>query len=176
MDQRLLGFWSVRSIDMVPDRCVGLIGGLPGELVEFTSDDTYVVWGDPSRPHTTIQHCRWHEKTDPPEVDIWISGLESLAAKCVYRFDEEALVIGIAGNAGPRPTDIRRDDDRLWCVVTLDRWHGPPPAKRRRRRRPLLKRGSLIPEGFLDDVSGQESGEGRQSGRRTTRKGARDRR
>ena len=153
MDRRLVGFWRIDTIDMVPDRAVQLIGGLLNEIVEFTDNDRYVLWGDPSDPRKI--NCRFLD-TDPPAMDFWIRGLESLGSKCLLDIQDSRLKICIAGDSGERPTEIRRDDELLWCVMSLERWNGPRPVKtKRRKRRPLLKPGRLIPDGFLDDVTDQ---------------------
>lgn len=150
MDTLLIGLWSVRGIDMVPDRAASLIGGLPGEVVEFTADGRYVVWGDPSAPDRTASRYRCHD-TDPPGLDVWIPGLESLVRRCVYQVDGAVAQVCIAGDSRGRPAAVRRDDSRIWGVVTLYRWAGLPPTKRRKRRQPLLRPGKLIPDGFLAD-------------------------
>jgi hypothetical protein len=82
-------------------------------------------------------------------LDIWITGLESLVARCVYKVSGSQLVICIAGNYGERPTEIRRDDERLWCVITSEKTELPKRQKSRPSE-PLLEPGSLIPQAFLN--------------------------
>ncbi len=149
LDSQLLGLWLVKSIEMEPEKAVALIGGLPDELVEFTDQGEYVIWGEPTDPHKRVSRCRCHP-TNPPGLDVWIPGLEPLTAQCIYKVDGNELVICIAGNAGKRPSEIRRDDQKPWCLVQLERWTGPRPKKVRRKRKPLLEPGKFIPEGFLD--------------------------
>lgn len=136
MDIRLGGFWSVRTIDMVPNRAVRLIGGLVGELVEFTADGHYILWGDPADPDRGEKLFRWHD-SDPPGLDIWIPGLEPLANQCLCRIAEDEMQICVSGDSRPRPTEIRRDDRKLWCVYSFVRWGRPAPIERRRRKKVL---------------------------------------
>src|SRR5690242_12418899 len=86
MGSPLVGLWSVQGVDMIPDCVASLIGGLPGQLVEFTADGRYIVWGEPTDPDPTVSRYCCHA-TDPAGLDVWIPGLESLVRKCVYRHD-----------------------------------------------------------------------------------------
>jgi hypothetical protein len=143
MDEAILGYWRVRSIDMVEEKAVSLIAGLGGEIVEFTSDGKYVVWGDPRRPATYL--CRTFTRKGRAALDMWIEGLEPLTTRCIYRVDGSDLLICIAGDSKPRPKEPKRDDARLWCLMSFER-SGPPPKRRRAKPRKLLEPGSLIPK------------------------------
>src|SRR5579859_4508758 len=98
MDHALIGCWRVKSTDMIVGRVVSLIGGLLGEYVEFTADGQYRVDLADRRPDESCY--RAVPGADLSELDIWIAGLESLGAQCVYRVADESLTICIAGNQG----------------------------------------------------------------------------
>jgi hypothetical protein len=146
MDKQLLGFWRVRSLDMIEDRAVRLIAGLPDQVVEFTAPGNYVVWADPRRP--ARYRCRSFMRKGIRALDVWIEGLEPLRTHCIYHVDGSHLQIGIAGDSGSRPTELRRDDERLWCVLSCERCE-PPPRARPARPRKLLQPGRLIPRGMF---------------------------
>jgi hypothetical protein len=143
----LSGFWRVDAIDMIHGPVVRLIGGVPGELIEFTADDRMVIWrGGRATPPARVRHA---PDAESPGLDIWTDGLESFVARCVYRVEGDLLRICVAGNSGVRPAAIMRDDERLWCVMTLSRSRAP-----RRRVVPRTFSGegaTLVPGGFLDD-------------------------
>jgi hypothetical protein len=130
VDDPLIGCWLVKSTDMIPDRAVSLIGGLPGEYVEFTADGRYRAGLADRRPAES--RYRTIPNADTSQLDIWIVGLEPLCARCLFRIAGDSLTICIAGNSGERPTEVRRDDRRLWCVMSLERSERP---KRRRSGR-----------------------------------------
>ncbi|HJZ59561.1 MAG TPA: hypothetical protein VKE74_31745 [Gemmataceae bacterium] len=146
MDEIIVGFWRVRSIDMVEDRAVSLVGGLPGEIVEFTSDGRYVLWGDPSRPSTSC--CRTFRWKGRSALDVWIEGLEALTTRCIYQVEGPNLLVCIAGDSQPRPAEMKRKDARLWCLMSLERSE-PPPKRRRAKSRKLLEPGRFIPKGLF---------------------------
>jgi hypothetical protein len=150
MDAAILGYWRVRSIDMVENRAVTLIGGRSGEIVEFAADGRYVLWGDPHRP-TKSSHFRTFVRKQRRALDVWIKDLEPLTTHCIYDIDGLNLAICIAGDSRARPTEPKRDDNRPWCMMHLARCE-PPPKVRRRKPRKLLEPGRLIPKGFLDDI------------------------
>jgi hypothetical protein len=148
MDEQLVGFWRVRSLDMIEDRAVQLIAGAGqiGESVEFTASGKYVMWADPRRPATS--RCRSFRRGGVSALDIWIEGLERLRTRCIYQVDGRHLHICIAGDSGRRPTEIMRDDERLWCVMACERCD-PPPKMRRAKPRRLLEPGHFIPKGLF---------------------------
>jgi hypothetical protein len=121
----LHGFWQVAHVDMVSDRAVSSVAGTPGELVEFRTDGRYVVWGDPAEPEPLRYVLRLLD-TEPPSLDIGMAGLPK--SQCIYCVAGDELRLCVAGDHGPRPTDIRRDDTRLWLVKTHVRWRGDPPV------------------------------------------------
>lgn len=146
MTESLSGWWKVSAVDMVRKRAVRLIGGLPGEVVEFTTDNRYVVWDD-AGPLTGSSKFRHTTEGGFLALDIWIPGLEALTTRCIYRTTTDALELCIAGDSGPRPTEFKRDDERLWCLVFFSRCE--KPVVRARRRRSLLRPGKLIPDELL---------------------------
>lgn len=131
IDPSLLGCWRVVSTDMIAGKTVSLIGGLPDEYVEFTDDGRYRVDLLDRRPGES----RYRIVPSGAEhgLDVWTEGLESLVARCVYQIDGDGLLVCVAGNHGPRPTEIRRDDEKLWCVMKLTR--SQYPGRRRRTGR-----------------------------------------
>lgn len=145
-DPALLGSWRVMSTDMILGKTVSLIGGLPGEYVEFTPDGRYRVDLLDRRP----SESRYSAVVSEPDssLDVWNVGLESLVAQCIYQIDRDRLTVCVAGNHRQRPTEIRRDDDKLWCVITFTR-AAPPKRRKRVKSEPLLKNGSLIPAAFM---------------------------
>ena len=147
MDKELLGCWRVVNTDMVVGRAVRLIGGLPGEYVEFTGNGLYRL--DIERPNPSECHCRTSTSGRLGELDVWIKGLEPLTTRCLYQIADDGLEICISGDSRERPTELRRDDERLWCLMTLKRAEPPKPYKSGREM-PLLKPGKFIPDGFLD--------------------------
>jgi len=128
IDPSLPGCWRVLSIDMIAGKTVSLIGGLPDEYVEFTDDGRYRVDLLDRRPAES--RFRVVPSESENGLDVWLEGLESLVAQCIYRIDGDDLIVCVAGNHGPRPTEIRRDDGKLWCVIQLTRSQSP---NRRRR-------------------------------------------
>ncbi|QDT14567.1 hypothetical protein [Alienimonas californiensis] len=127
-DASLVGCWRVEATDMIEGRTVSLIGGLPGEYVEFTDDGRYRVDLLDRRPSEgPFERVR---SDFGPGLNFWIEGLESLITRCLYEIDGDSLTICIAGDYGPRPVAVRRDDDKLWCVKTFRRCERP----RRRRK------------------------------------------
>lgn len=132
MDARLCGFWQVLSVDMVSDRLVNLVAGLPGEIVEFAASGRYINWGQPGEadPHRYV--LRWFD-TEPPGLDIGLPGFPK--SHCIYAIAGDELCLCMAGDHLPRPTEIRRDDERLWCVKTYKRWVGEVPVEPTRRRK-----------------------------------------
>ena len=147
MDENLIGYWRVLATDMIADRAVTLIGGLPGECVEFTSNGLYRVGIE--APPPSEYHYRTSVSNSLGELDAWIKGLEPLTARCLYGVSDDELKICIAGDSKDRPTELRRDDEQLWCIMTLKHTEPTKPSKPRRER-PLLKPSSFIPSGFLD--------------------------
>jgi len=146
MDEKLIGCWRVKSTEMVENRVVSLIGGLPGEYVEFTADGRYRVDIKDESAGSSCYKVLNAQETN--ELDIWIASLARLVARCIYEIHGDTLIICIAGNYGTRPDVIRRDDDLLWCIVTMERAKRPK-SRRPRRVPPLLEPGSLIPTEFL---------------------------
>jgi hypothetical protein len=146
MDKQLLGFWRIRALDMVEDRAVRLIGGLPDQIVEFTAKGEYVQWADPRRPARS--RCRSFTRKGIQALDVWIERLEALTTHCIYQVDGSNLQICIAGDSGSRPKEIRQDDERLWCVLSCERSE-PPPKMRPAKPRKLLPPGSFIPRGLF---------------------------
>ena len=53
-------------------------------------------------------------------MNVWTEGLYGLMSLCIYRIQDGILEICVAGDEPPRPTDFRRDDERLWCLVALE--------------------------------------------------------
>jgi hypothetical protein len=154
MDQELVGFWRVRAFDMIEDVAVQLIAFEVGERVEFAAIGKYVMWADPRRPAT--YRCRSFRRRGVSALDIWVEGLERQRSRCIYQVDGPRLHICIAGNRldsarrlrARRPTEIKRDDERLWCVMTCERCD-PPPKVRPAKPRKLLEPGHFIPKGFF---------------------------
>ena len=136
------------STDMIVGRAVRLIGGLPGEYVEFTKRGIYRI--DLGSPCPSECHYRVSTSNGLGELDIWIRGLESLITQCIYYIAGDDLEICIGGDSGERPTKLQRDDERLWCLMTLKRSE-PPKRRKSGLEPPLLKPGSLIPDAFLDE-------------------------
>lgn len=118
-DSELLGHWRVLSIDMIDGKTVSLIGGLPDEIVEFTDDGRYRVDIKHRNPAES-RYCAVASPTNS-DLDVWSEGLESLVSRCLYRIEGNELTVCVAGNHRSRPTEIRRDDDQLWCVIQLAR-------------------------------------------------------
>lgn len=133
---------------MIVGKTVSLIGGLPDEYVEFTNDGRYRVDLLDRRP----AESRFSIVLSKPDngLNVWIDGLESLVAQCIYRVDGDTLTVCVAGNHRQRPTVIRRDDEKLWCVIKFTRAE-PPKRRRRAKSEPLLENGSLIPKAFTKD-------------------------
>ncbi len=146
MDDALIGCWRVTGSDMVVGRSVRLIGGLLGEFGEFTADGRYRVDLADRRPLDS--RYRTSATAETMDLDIWIEGLETLGAHCIYRIDGDTLAVCIAGDSRPRPTELRRDDGRLWCVMIFER-SVPPKRRRSARSELLLEPGSLIQKAFL---------------------------
>lgn len=146
----LIGCWHVIAIDM-PNRSIQLIAGVPGEHVEFTADGKYLSGLE--RPTPADYRFRAKMESNLGELDIWQDELpREFGAECVYRIVGDTLSICIAGNHGKRPTDLCRDDSRLWCVMTFQR--AERPRKRRAgQREKLLEPGSLVPRPLVRDIS-----------------------
>jgi hypothetical protein len=141
MDPALVGWYRVKGFDMVVGRTVSLIGGLPGERVEFTEDGRYRVWelrdlaGD-------SRYAAWPQKK-PAEMDVWIPGMD-VVSRCAYELAGKELRVCVGGDHGPRPTEIRRDDERLWCVIRFERCKAPRAGKAKPAK-PTVEPGSFIP-------------------------------
>ena len=147
-DDALIGCWRIKSFDAPADRVVYIIGGMPSDYVEFTKTGKY-VWDLAGRPMDC--HYRAVRAGDVGELDVWIGDLEPLARNCIYRIDGDVLTICINGTRdGERPTEVRRDDERLWCVKTLERCERPHRSRKLGRPKQLLERGSFIPKDLLE--------------------------
>ena len=119
MSSSIVSIWRVKQIDMTIGHSVSLIGGLPGEYVEFTDDGYYRVDIKDKRPG--VSRFKTARSSSWSELDIWIEGLEALVKQCIYRIDGDLLTICVAGNSGERPTEFRRDDQLFWCLLTMER-------------------------------------------------------
>lgn len=152
METGLIGCWYVSAIDM-PNQCIELIAGVPGEHVEFTADGRYRSGLERRTPSDYCYRAKMGSNLG--ELDIWQDELpRQFGAQCVYRIIGDILAICIAGNNGKRPTDLRRDDSRLWCVMTYQRAERPP--KRGAGRKKLLEPGSLMPKPLFRDISSRK--------------------
>jgi hypothetical protein len=126
LDPDLVGWWKVRAIAMPEGKVLGLIGGLPGERVQFTKFGTYKVY--PSRSGSLFR-CRPAEPFGA--LDIWIEHLESLMSLCIYSIDDDLLHITVAAHVSlektppRRPTAMRRDDKRNWVTIEMERCKSP---------------------------------------------------
>jgi hypothetical protein len=93
-------------------------------------------------------HYRTLEENGQAALNAWAEGLYGLMSLCIYRFQGGILEVCVAGDRPPRPTAFRRDDERLWCLVSLER--GDAPRKERRpNRRPSPEPGSFIPTDWV---------------------------
>ena len=106
-----------------------------------------VWWGDLDDP--LPQHCRTLEENGFQAMNAWTEGLYGLMSLCIYRIQDGILEICVAGDKPPRPTEFRRDDERLWCMLSLERGEAPKKKKGRSKRGPLLEPGSFIPTDWL---------------------------
>ena len=155
LDPQLVGWWKVQSIEMPEGKTLGLIGGLPGERVSFSEAGHYNVF--PDNDGTQRFRCRVAEPYR--ELDIWIKDLEPLVSLCLYAIDNDVLTITVDGSplgGDPdyikRPTKMSMDKRLNWAVITMKRCKPPQGrGKKQTNRGWKLKRGSLIPEGFLDE-------------------------
>ena len=133
MEDEIFGFWRIVSIDMIAGHAVHLIGGNPGEFAEFTSQGTYLFGARRqfAQGRKPALHCRFETKfsQEISQLDIWIPSLKALVCRCVYRVEQNRLTICVAGDHGERPTEIRRDDERLWCVITMKKAKLPQSRK-----------------------------------------------
>ena len=146
-DDALIGCWRIQQFDAPADRVVYIIGGMPGDYVEFTKTGKY-VWDLAGRPMDC--HYRAVRAGDVGELDVWIEDLEPLARNCIYRIDGDVLTICINGTRdGERPTAVRRDDEQLWCVKRLERCDRPPRPRKPGRPKQLLEPGSFIPKDLV---------------------------
>jgi hypothetical protein len=145
-DSRLLGYWRVRTVDRKDCRMMRMLLAEPGDVVEFTTDSYLVWWGEPDDP--LPMHCRTLEENGQAAMNAWTEGLYGLMSLCIYRIHDDILEICVAGDNPPRPTAFRRDDERLWYLVSLERSEAPK-KKRRSKKRPLLEPGSFIPTDWL---------------------------
>ncbi len=119
----------------------------PGDILEFTPDSYLIWWGDPDDPLS--MHCRTLEENGIQAMNAWTEGLYGLMSLCIYRIQDGILEICVAGDKPPRPTEFRRDDDRLWCMLTLEPSEAPKKKKGRSKKRPLLEPGTFIPTDWL---------------------------
>lgn len=127
MDPQLVGKWKVRERRMTSKQMVKLIAGLPGDQVEFTKDNRYVVFTDRD-PEPFDYICQCH-KTEPLAIDVWVKSMKKGMAKCIYSVEGDERQICVCGNTKAyietkRPTEIKQDDDQLWCVIVYDRISG----------------------------------------------------
>ena len=96
LDDALIGCWRITAFDSAPDRTVYVIGGMPGDYVEFTKTGKYVR---DLAGHPLDCHYRAVRKGSVGEMDVWIEDLEPLARKCIYQIEGDVLTICITGTA-----------------------------------------------------------------------------
>ena len=127
------------STDMMVGKTVSLIGGMPGEHVEFTSDGRYRVDLMVRRP----PESRFSVALSEPDsaLNVWIDGIDSFVAQCLYQIRGDTLMVCVAGNHRERPAEIRRDDGKLWCVIRFSRAERPKRLPRSQSE-PIPKHGS----------------------------------
>jgi len=151
MPGSIVGVWRVVGADMTEAVLLKIIGGkIPDELVEFTENNRMRVWwSGNAEPHR--YKYRLHEGTEPAAIDLYKVNPPG-TCKAIYRIEGDRLVICIASEGTPRPTDFAvRSTEHV--LVRYER-SGEQPAPRRSKRGSLLKPGRLIPEGFLDEADG----------------------
>ena len=147
MDQAIIGYWRICSIDRPERDMKRMVGGLPGEIVEFTTDRQYVLWRDPDDPGQS--HCQTFDDHGATTLDVWIEGLKSIAAHCIYRLNNAGqLEICFAGNSSLRPTEFVRDDERSWCLMVLEGCEAPVKPRTSKPQK-LLEAGSFIPKDWI---------------------------
>jgi hypothetical protein len=147
MDQAIIGHWRICSITGPERETKRMVGGLAGEIVEFTSNREYVLWRDPDDPSRS--QCQTFDENGVAALDTWIPGLKGITAHCIYRVNASGqLEICFAGNSSTRPSEFRPDDERSWCLMLLERSE-PPPKPRKTTRRRLLEPGSFIPKDWV---------------------------
>ena len=145
LDDSLLGFWQVKSVDR-PEIKFKLFYLLPEDIVEFAADGFIVNWKDPTDPYRYF--CRTLCESDPAAMNVWSYGFYHLKSHCVYRITGDSLEICVSANNGPRPNQFKRDDKSGCSLLILNRCEAPkivPPAKKRLK----FRKGSLIPTDFL---------------------------
>jgi hypothetical protein len=145
MDESVLGFWRVQSVDR-PEIKFKLFYLTADEIVEFTADGFLVSWDDPSEPRR--YHCRTFRENDAAAMNVWSDGFYHLKSHCIYRFGEALLELCVSGNNCPRPSEFKRDDQRETSVLVLQRCD-PPKKRRTRKKRKLLENGGFIPPEWL---------------------------
>ena len=131
MDPALVGCWRVVGIDPVGESAVKFLAGLPadlvGDLVEFLDAGCCVTDAASGRPRA-VYLCRTFRRGWLACLDVRSAGPPPRVTRCVYRVDGDRLSICMAGDHGPRPRAVRRDEQRLWCVMTLARSERPKTA------------------------------------------------
>ena len=121
-DSALSGFWEVTAAEQVAGRTLRVIGGIPGDLVQFTEDGRYVIRTDPRR---SVEY-RYRAEAGSPLPRLDLSGHNpDFTTHAVYRVEGDELVICAAANGRERPTDVVRDDERLWVLRRCRRRSAP---------------------------------------------------
>jgi hypothetical protein len=144
VEDDIIGFWRVTSVDMIEGVTVSILPGLAGEIVEFSSEGEYILH-IPGRSRAS--RCRFLDEPDFVAFDTWIVGLEGLVTRSIARRNDNLLSVCIAGNYGHRPTELRRDDAKLWVMKEFERVERPVKKPKEPRKRPP----GLIPKGLLSD-------------------------
>ena len=151
LDPLLIGWWKVLSTAMPRGKVLGLIGGLPGERVSFSEAGHYNVF-----PMDSDSQCFRCGIAQPyRELDIWIRGLETLTALCIYTIEDDTLKITVTGRLSgedatkvKRPTEMRMDELLNWAVIEMKRCQPP------KRRVPTRTQTTSAPTTFQQNTQG----------------------
>ena len=118
----LLGPWKVTVVEQVAGRTLRVIGGVPGDTVEFTDDGRYIIRTRPGRP--VEYRYRVMPENSPPALDLYMLNPDA-ATYALYHLAGDELVICAVANGKERPTEILRSDERLWVLQHYRRTPSP---------------------------------------------------
>lgn len=131
-------------MDMIEGEVVSSLGGLDGDIVEFSAAGKYIVYVDGRKLDC---QCKFARKGAFDCFETWIVGLKDLVTRAIYKREGDCLVVCIAGNYGPFPTALRRDDAKLWIIMKFEKTE--PPRIRKKAKKTKKRPQGLIPDGLL---------------------------
>ena len=147
LDQhQIIGRWQLMSLDMKPDTSMRLIHGQPGAYAEFTIHNTFQLLAGGAMQTRIISG------KSTGYIDLWNGTMEELACHGKYDISGDKLLLSVAADSGPPPTQVCRDDDKLWVLYTFQKakiWPSSDEVKQGESGWGIPP-GKFLPDGFLD--------------------------